>query len=141
MRGQGGGRKARRRLFWGWLRQGMQDSADTTRFFGGGAMFLTLDAQGTRATVSDAGGIEHAHRSIVFGASFLRIERCPLPTPQRAVRLRKKVLPSQASCSRCTRPLRRTEGWSSWGEVRRWQGFSLRGGQIRSDASRSVATA
>src|SRR5712692_9854511 len=67
----------RRPLFCRRLRQGMQDSADTTRFFGGGAMFLTGDAQGTGATVSDAGSIEHAHRSIVFGASFLRIERGP----------------------------------------------------------------
>ncbi len=80
---RGRDRKARRQwLFWGPLRQGMQDSADTTRFFGGGAMLLTLDAQGTGATVSDAGSIEHAHCSIVFGASFLRIERGPLPTTQ-----------------------------------------------------------
>ncbi len=57
----------------------MQNSADTTRFFGGGAMPLTVDAQGTGATVSDAGGIKHTDRPIVFGASFLRIERGPLP--------------------------------------------------------------
>ncbi len=104
-------------------------------------MSLTAHAYGTGATVSDPGSIEHTHRAIVFGASFLRIERCPLPTPQRAVRLRKKVLPSQASSSRCMRPLRGTEGWSGWSEGRGWEGFSLRGGQIRSDASRSVATA
>ena len=87
----------------------MQDSADTARFFGGGAVFLTGDTQGTGATVSDAGGIEHAHRSIVFGASFLRIERGPLPTTQRAISLEEKVLSSQASYSRGTRPLRGTE--------------------------------
>jgi hypothetical protein len=109
----------------------MQDSADPTRFFGGGAMSLTLDAEGTAATVSDPGGIEHPHRAIVFGASFLRIERCPLPTTQCAVRLRKKVLPSQAACSRCTRPLRGTKGWSGRREVRGWQGFSSRGGKTR----------
>jgi hypothetical protein len=109
----------------------MQDSADTTRFFGGGAMSLTLDAEGTAATVSDPGGIEHPHRAIVFGASFLRIERCPLPTTQCAVRLREKVLPSQAACSRCTRPLRGTKGGSSRREVRGWQGFSSRGGKTR----------
>ncbi len=84
----------------------MQDSADTTRFFGGDAMSLTVDAQGTRATVSNPGGIEHTHRPVVFGASFLRIKRGSLPTTQCAVRLRKKILPSQASCSRCPRPLR-----------------------------------
>ncbi len=69
-------------------------------------MSLTVDAQGTGATVSNTGGIEHTHRPIVFGASFLWIERCPLPTTQRAVRLRKKVVSPQASCSRRTRPLR-----------------------------------
>ena len=104
-------------------------------------MPLTVDAQGTRATVSNPGGIEHTHRPIVFAASFLWIQGCPLPTTQRAVSLRKKVLPSQASCSRCTRPLRGTEGWLSWGEVLRWQGFSLRGGQTRSDASKLAAEA
>ena len=87
----------------------MQDSADTARFFGGGAVFLTGDTQGTGATGSSAGGIEHAHRSIVFGASFLRIECGPLPTTQRAISLEEKVSSSQASDSRGTRPLRGTE--------------------------------
>jgi hypothetical protein len=90
----------------------MQDSADTTRLFGGGAMSLTLDAEGTGATVSNTGGIEHAHRPIVFGASLLGIERGSLPTPQRAVSLGEKVLSCQASSSRCTHPLRGTKGWS-----------------------------
>jgi hypothetical protein len=83
-------------------------------------MSLTGDAEGTRAAVSDASGIEHAYRPIVFGASLLRIECGPLPTTQRAVRLREKILPSQAAYSRCTRPLRRTEGRSSWRGVRGW---------------------
>ena len=129
-----GGRssKARRRLlFCRRLRQGMQDSADTTRFFGGGAMLLTLDAQGTGATVSDAGSIEQTHRSIVFAASFLRIERGPLPTTQCAISLEEKVLSSQASYSRGTRPLRGTERESSRREVRGWHGFSSRGGKTR----------
>src|SRR5438874_10503435 len=127
---KGRGRKAERRLDWRCVRQGMQESADTSSVFGGDAMSLTVDAQGTAATVSDPGGIEHPHRPIVFGASLLRIERGPLPTTQRAVRLREKVLPSQASCSRCSRPLRGAEGWSSWGEVLGWQRFSLRGGKL-----------
>ena len=55
-------------------------------------MFLTGDAQGTAATVSDAGSLEHAHRSIVFGASLLRIERGPLPTTQRAISLQEESL-------------------------------------------------
>jgi hypothetical protein len=49
-------------------------------------MSLTVDAQGTRATVSDPDGIEHTHRPIMFGASLLWIERCPLPTTQGAER-------------------------------------------------------
>jgi hypothetical protein len=73
-------------------------------------MSLTLDAEGTGTTVGDPGSIEHPHRAIVFRASLLRIERGPLPTLQRAVRLREKILPSQASYSRCTRPLRGTKG-------------------------------
>ena len=109
----------------------MQDSADTTRFFGGGAMFLTGDAQGTAATVSDAGSIEHAHRSIVFGASFLRIERGPRPPTQRAISLQEKVASAQASDARGTCPLRGTEEWSCRRWVRRWQSFSLRGGKTR----------
>ena len=94
-------------------------------------MCLTVDAQGTRATVSDAGSIQHAYRPVVFGASLLRIECGPLPTTQRAVRLREKILPSQASYSRGTCPLRGTEGRSSWRGVRGGQRFSLRGGQTR----------
>jgi hypothetical protein len=73
-------------------------------------MCLTVDAQGTRATVSDAGSIEHTHRSIMFGASLLRIQCGPLPTTQRAISLEEKVVSPQASYSRCTRPLRGTEG-------------------------------
>src|SRR5712692_8592198 len=108
---RGRGRKVRRwLLFWYHLRQRMQDSADPTRFFGGGAMSLTVDAQGTAATVSDAGSIEHAHRPIMFGASLLWIERGPLPTTQRPIRLREKVLSPKTSSSRCMCPLWRTEG-------------------------------
>ena len=109
----------------------MQDSTDTTRLFGGSSMTLTVDAEGTAATVSDAGGIEHAHRPIVFGASLLWIECCSLLTTQCAISLRKKVLSPQASYSCCTCPLRRTEGWSCLGGVWRWQSFSLRGGKTQ----------
>jgi hypothetical protein len=94
-------------------------------------VFLTGDAQGAGATVSDAGSIEHAHRSIVFGASFLRIERGASPTTQRAIGLEEKVSSSQASYARGTRPLRGTEEWSCRRWVRRWQRFSLRGGKTR----------
>jgi hypothetical protein len=73
-------------------------------------MSLTLRAYGTATTVSDAGSIEHTHRPIVFTASLLWIERGPLPTTQRAIRLREKVLSPQASSSCSTCPLWRTEG-------------------------------
>ncbi len=94
-------------------------------------MALTLCAYGTRATVSDAGRIDHTHRPIVFGASFLRIERCPLPTTQGSIRLWEKVLSPQTSYSCRTRPLRGTEGWSCQGWVWRWESFSSRGGKWR----------
>ena len=94
-------------------------------------MFLTERAEGTGTTVSNAGGIEHAHRSIVFGASFLRIERGPRPPTQRAISLQEKVSSAQASDARGTCPLRGTEEGSCRRWVRRWQSFSLRGGKTR----------
>jgi hypothetical protein len=109
----------------------MQHSADTTRFFRGRAMCLTQRAYGTGTTVSNTGGVEHTHCPIMFGASFLWRERCSLPTTQRAVGLRKKVVSSQASDSCGTRPLRGTESWSSCREVRAGQGVSSRGGKTR----------
>jgi hypothetical protein len=56
-------------------------------------MSLTVGAYGTATTVSDPGSIDHPHRPIVFAASLLWIERCPLLTPQCAIRLWEKVLP------------------------------------------------
>ena len=94
-------------------------------------MFLAEDAQGTRATVSDAGSIKHAYRPVVFGASLLRIECGPLPTTQRAISLEEKVSSSQASDSRGTRPLRGTEEEFCRRWVRRWQSVSSRGGKTR----------
>lgn len=84
----------------------MQDSADATGFVGSGAMSLTLWAQGTRATVSDTGGIEYTQRSIMFWSAFLWGERCAVWTAQRAVRLGNKVLSPKAPHTSCTRPLR-----------------------------------
>ena len=99
-------------------------------------MSLTVDAQGTGATVSDAGGREHAHRPIMFGASLLWRERGPLPTTQGAVSLEGKIFSPQTSSSCGMGPVRRTKGWSSREEVGGWQGFSVRGGKTRGDASR-----
>src|SRR5260370_10679180 len=107
---RGRGRKAqRRRIFWCHIRQGIQDSADTTRFFGGGVSSLAVRAHGAGTTVSNAGSIEHTHRPIVFATSLLWIERGPLPTTQRAIRLREKVVSPQASSSRSTCPLWRRD--------------------------------
>jgi hypothetical protein len=94
-------------------------------------MFLTGDAPGTRATVGDAGSIEHTHCSIMFGASLLRIQCGPLPTTQRAISLQEKVVSPQTSSSRGTCPLRGTEEESCRRWVRRWQSFSSRGGKTR----------
>src|SRR5205085_2533510 len=98
------------------LGQAMQHSAHTTGFFGGGAMSLTLCAHGTGATVSNAGGVEHAQRSIMFGSSFLLVEGGSLWTAQRPIGLKHKVLSSQASYTRRACPLRRTEG-----RLRQWR--------------------
>ena len=94
-------------------------------------MFLTLRTHGARATVSNSGRIEHTHRPIVLGTPFLWIERSSLPTTQRAIGLREKILSPKASYSRHTCPVRRTEGRSSWGGGWRWQSFSSRGGKTR----------
>lgn len=94
-------------------------------------MFLTERTQGTESTVSNTGGIEYAQRPIVFGAAFLWIERGALRTTQRAVSLRKKVVSPQASDSRSTRPLGRTERCSSCSGVRGWQRVTSRGGKTR----------
>src|SRR5260221_6553170 len=107
----------------------MQHGTDTTRFFRGRAMFLTERAEGTGTTISNTGGIEPAHRPIVFAASFLGRERSSLRPTQRPVDLRNKVWSSQASDSCCTRPLWGAERWSSRREGRGWHGFSLRGGE------------
>jgi hypothetical protein len=94
-------------------------------------MSLTLRAHATATAVSDAGSIDDTHRPIVFSASLLWIERGSLPTTQRAIGLREKVLSPQTSSSRCTCPLRRTEGCSCRGRLRGRQSFSLRGGKTR----------
>jgi hypothetical protein len=129
---KGRGTKARRRrLFWCPLRQWMQDSTDTTRVFGGGTMSLTLEAQGTATTVSDAGGREHPHRPLVFGASLLRRERGPLPTPQRSVSLWEENLALPGFLLALHAPIAGdASSWSSWREGRGWQRFSLRGGKL-----------
>ena len=69
-------------------------------------MSLTLWAQGTRATVSDTGSIEHPQRSIMFWSAFLWVERCAVWTAQGAVRLGNKVLSPKAPNTSRTRPLR-----------------------------------
>jgi hypothetical protein len=67
-------------------------------------MSLTLCASGTTTTVSDAGGVDHTHRCIVFAASLLRRERGPLPATPCAISLREKVLSPQTSFSCCMCP-------------------------------------
>jgi hypothetical protein len=96
-------------IFVGRRGQWMQHSAHPTRFFGGGAMSLTLRAHGTGAAVGKTGGVEHAQRAIAFGASFLWVECCSLRTAKPAIGLKHKVLSSQASHTSRTRPLRRRD--------------------------------
>jgi hypothetical protein len=93
-------------------------------------MSLTLLTPRTRATVGDTSRVEHPQRSIMFGTPFLRIECCPLGTSERAVRLGNKVLASQASHTRRTRPLWRSEGRFSRELIRRWHRYSLSLGKL-----------
>ena len=109
----------------------MQDSADPTRFFGGGAMSLTLDTEGTAATVSDPGGREHPHRAIVFGASGLPHRALPLADNAvcRQIEEESLALPGclfalHAPTAGDQRMVEPTRGWG-------WQGFSSRGGKTR----------
>src|SRR5260370_3181793 len=113
----------------------MQHGTDTARFLRRRDILLTERAEGTGTTISNTGGIEHAHRPIVFAASFLGRERSSLRTTQRPVDLRKKVLSSQASDSCCTRPLWGAERCSSRREGRGLQSFKFRGGETRLIAS------
>ncbi len=69
-------------------------------------MSLTLRTYGTPTTVSNASGVEHAERPIVFGAAFLRVEGGSLWTAQRAIGLQHKMLSSQASHTSWACPLR-----------------------------------
>ena len=109
----------------------MQDSADPTRFFGGGAMSLTLDTEGTAATVSDPGGREHPHRAIVFGASGLPHRALPLADNAVCRQIEEESLALPGCLFALHAPLRGTKGWSSRREVGGWQGFSSRGGKTR----------
>lgn len=72
-------------------------------------MSLTLRAHGTGATVSNAGRVEQAQRAIMFGASFLLVEGGSLWTAKPAIRLKHKVLSSQASHTSRACPLRRRD--------------------------------
>src|SRR5450759_487436 len=109
----------------------MQDRTDSARLFGGDAVSLTRCAYGTRATISNAGRIDHTHRSIVFAASLLWRECCPLPTTQRAIGLWEKIVSPQTSypCHPC--PLWGTEGWFGHRKGRGELRFSSRGGKTR----------
>jgi hypothetical protein len=73
-------------------------------------MALTWRAKGARAAVSDACGIQHTYRPVMFAASLLWVECGPLPTTQGAIRLWEKVLSPKASLSRCVCPVWWTKG-------------------------------
>ncbi len=104
-----GSRRTRKWMFFRYrLRPWMQDSAHATGFFGGGAMSLTLHAQGTRATVGDASCVEDPQRSIVFGTPLLWVECCPhgqrsVPSGSGAKSCPPK-LPTRAARAHCGEP-------------------------------------
>jgi hypothetical protein len=68
-------------------------------------MALTWHAEGTCATVGDASGIQHTHRSVMLTTSLLWGECGPLPTTQGSICLWEKVLTPKASSSRGMSPV------------------------------------
>src|SRR5262249_46597730 len=80
--------------------------ADATRFLGGRSVALTVLTYWTRATMTDAGGIDHPHTAVTLRTAFLGRERETSRTLDSTIWLRGKVLTCDASHSR-NRPFRR----------------------------------
>src|SRR5450756_2388591 len=59
--------------------------------FDGRAVFLTLRAQRTGATMANTGGIEHPQRAIPLRSPLLRVERVISRTAQRSIWLQSEI--------------------------------------------------
>jgi hypothetical protein len=69
----------------------MQEHADLARLCRGVAFPLTLFAQRTRAATANTGRIHHAQTSFSFPTPLLDAKRLPCRTPERSIRLERKV--------------------------------------------------
>src|SRR5271167_8789 len=74
----------------------MQQYTDLTRLLGGAALPLTLLAQGTGTATTNTGRIDHTQAPIGFSALLMGNQRLASGTPQRPIRLERKVLTREA---------------------------------------------
>jgi hypothetical protein len=70
----------------------MQENTHLARLFGGVAIPLALLPQRAGTTTAKAGAIRHAQAPIGFSAVLMREQRLFSGTPQRSIRLERKVL-------------------------------------------------
>ena len=83
---------------WSWPNaEGMQQHTHLARLAGGTALPLTLFPQRTGAATANAGRIHHAQAAIGFSTSLMGRKRVPCWTPERPIRLERKVLPREAT--------------------------------------------
>ena len=76
--------------------QWMQQHTDLTRLLGGATLPLTLLAQGTGTATTNTGRIDDAQAPIDFSALLMGNQRLVSRTPQRPIRLERKVLTREA---------------------------------------------
>ena len=105
--------------------EGMHQHADPTWLFRVPTMPLTLLAQPTGTTISNLGGVEYPQRAIGFAALFGRAQRLARGAVERAVSLRSKVAPREASGFPGQASLGSSVAKGAIGALRRlWNGWS-----------------
>jgi hypothetical protein len=81
--------------------EGMQQHADLTRLGGSAAVPLTLFAQGTGATTTDAGRIHHTQAAIDFSTLFLDTKFLVCWTTEGPVWLEREIVAREATSFPC----------------------------------------
>src|SRR5260370_21252965 len=108
--------------------------------FDGRAVFLTLGAQRTGATMANTGGIEHQHRAIPVRETLLRVERVISRTTQRSIWLQSEIGSSKSFGEGSACPLRRliADRLIHFGRLTRLRWLiNLRRGEFRHTHARS----
>src|SRR5215471_7965708 len=102
----------------------MQQHADLARLGRGAALPLTLVAERARAATANTGCIHHSQTSVSFLTPLLDSKRLPCWTPERPIRLKRKVLSREpasfprGSTGRWTIPGCRSRGGRTCGSLR-----------------------